>query len=384
MQVITAFRNLDSHGEFSAPRVIAEESAQIESRLERFNPDLVQLEITVTQTHGKKRFSASLRLDLPSGLIAAREEGFEVEPVLRKAFADLRKRLERHLSRLTREPLWKRPARRRRLGAPLPPVRDAAEAERRALYFDLIEEHLDTVYRTVRRELTYLESTGEVPEGLFTVRGLVDATILRGLDEFERRPPEFSVGDWLTRLAYETIEAETRAVRRAVPDGAASLEREPEKPAEDPTESDQEMFEFYQPDDLLVLEDLVIDETAEDAEEATDRQERALALHRALAQLPARWRRALVCLDVEEMEAERAAAVLGMTEDELAETAAMARAFLRAKLVEAGMLDEDAAADRAAPLPALGAEAIAPLPLPIKDREAIAAQLAPSQAHSAA
>ena len=93
-------------------------------------------------------------------------------------------------------------------GAPLPPARDAAEAERRQLFFDLIEDHLDTVYDTVRRELTYLECSGSVPEGYLSVRDLVDATILKGLERFEQRPTEFSIGDWLLKLAFETIEAE--------------------------------------------------------------------------------------------------------------------------------------------------------------------------------
>ena len=91
---------------------------------------------------------------MPSGVIAAQEDGFEIEPVLRKAFADLRHRLDRHVGRLKHESDWKRPARRRRIGALLPPARDAAESNRRAMYFDLIEDHLDRVHDAVRRELT--------------------------------------------------------------------------------------------------------------------------------------------------------------------------------------------------------------------------------------
>ena len=238
--------------------------------------------------------------------------------MLRKAFADLRRRLDRQVARLRHEPEWERPTRRRRIGALLPPAQDVAEADRRATYFDLIEDHLDRVHDAVRRELTYFEAGGSVPPGRLGIGDLVDATVLKGLERFETRPTEFSVGDWLLRLAYETVEEEARAARRALPEDAASLEAEPEKPAEDPTEADQELSEFHQPDDVLRLEDLVADDSVTDPEREAERHELAQSLHRAIAQLPA----------------------LGLDAAEVDRIALSAAAFLRAKLIEAGFAGE--------------------------------------------
>lgn len=260
MKIQSAFRNLDSHGQHRAPEVIEEEARQLAPHLVRFREELVRLEVVASQTKGKKRSQVSLRLQLSSGVIAAQENGFEIGAVLRNAFTNLRHRVDTHVARLKHVPEWKRPARRRRIGALLPPARDAAESDRRALYFGLIEDHLDTVYDAVRRELTYLECSESVPAGYLSVRDLVDATILKGLERFEQRAMLFSVDNWLTQLAFETIEAEARAARRASPEDAASLEASPEQPAEDPTEADQEMFEFYQPDDVLLHEELVADD----------------------------------------------------------------------------------------------------------------------------
>jgi len=75
MHVTTAFRNLDSHGRHRGPEVIGHEAALLEKRLARFRPDLVRLEATVSQTRGKKRIRADLRLGLPSGVIAAGGRG---------------------------------------------------------------------------------------------------------------------------------------------------------------------------------------------------------------------------------------------------------------------------------------------------------------------
>jgi len=342
MKVISAFRNLDRHGQQRAPEVIEEEVRQLEPHLARFREDLVRLEVVVSQTRGKTRIQVSLRLQLPSGVIAVQEEGFEIEPVLRKAFADLRHRVDRHVARLKHEPEFKRPARRRKIGALLPPARDAAEAERRALYFGLIENHLDTVYDAVRRELTYLECSGSVPAGYLSVRDIVDATILKGLYRFERRPTEFSVRDWLTQLAFETIEAEAAAARRAVPEDAAPIDAAPEAPAGEPTESDEEMFEFYQPDDVLLLEELIADDGGDDPETAVAKRQDALFLHRAIAGLPALWRRVLFLVDLNDTPLEKASSVLGIAEDDVTRIVQSARDYLRDKLHESGQSSDTA------------------------------------------
>ena len=72
MNVIRSFRNLDRHGQQRAPEVIEEEVRQLEPHLARFREDLVRLEVVASQTRGKKRIKVSLRLQLPSGVIAAR------------------------------------------------------------------------------------------------------------------------------------------------------------------------------------------------------------------------------------------------------------------------------------------------------------------------
>lgn len=379
MKVIKAFRNLDRHGRQRAPEVIDEEAAQVEKRLTRFPEDLVHLEVTVTQTRGKKRLLASLRLGLPSGVIAAREEGFEIEPVLHKAFADLRHRLEHHLAHLKGDWQWKRPSRRARIGALLPPARDKAEAERRELYFDLIEDHLDDVYNQVRRELTYVESNGEVTPGRLSVGTLVDATVLKGLETFENRG-EFSTGDWLRKIALETVEAEARAARESIPAGTATLDREPEVPAEEPTESDQERFEFYQPDDVLLLEDLIPGDTGEEALDEVEQHELSRALHRAVAGLPALWRNAVAFVDIDEMPVADAAAVLGLSEPELEKILDMAQAYLRAKLEEAGKVPEDAGAEHVGKVIRQHLRATARVPQPVRDRDSLTTALSSAKA----
>jgi DNA-directed RNA polymerase specialized sigma24 family protein len=137
------------------------------------------------------------------------------------------------------------------------------------------------------------------------------------------------------------------------------------------TETDQELFEFHQPDEVLRLEDLVGDGTATDPESALDRHETALCLHRALSALPALWRQVLYRTCIEDEAAADTAALIGIREDEVATIAAAARGFLRARLREAGLavpIAEDDCVD-------LEIARAMRLPLPIDERRRVAAAL---------
>ncbi|GAB4235606.1 MAG: hypothetical protein Kow0032_20200 [Methyloligellaceae bacterium] len=336
-----AFKNIDKNLQARASTLIDEFADGLKDRLKSYAPDVVSLEARLEKPKSKHRVSISLQLRLPTATLVARGEGHDLEVVLRDTLDELRARIDRHLERLRQSPRWKRKAQRERLKLAFEPSRDEREETRRETYFNLIEDHLDAVYNFVRRELTYLEASGEVPPGALNVEGLVDAVILAGLERFEQRPTEFSAGAWLFQLAVETVEAEAQRVRQILPQPALALEESPPEPAEEPTEKDQEFYEFYQPDEALRLEDLLSDETAASPEDEVSRRELQLVLQRAIADLPSRWRHALALRVFEGMQPEEAAWTLGMSEAELKNACEQALAFLGARLAQAGYLPEE-------------------------------------------
>lgn len=376
MKIMTAFRNLDSHGQHRGPEVIEEEAKKISDRVTRFPPDLVHLEASVSQTRGKTRIRASLRLQLPSGVIAAQEEGYVIEPVLRKAFADLLRRLNRHLARLTHEPEWKRPQRRAKLGKLLPTASTQAEADRRALYFDLVDDHLDDLYNYVRRELTYLENSGAVPFGGLGPEELVDAVVIAGLEQFDTRPERLSMADWLRKLAIQTVDKEAKRLSGTLPENVEILEEEPEVPAEEPTESDQEMFEFYQPDDVLLLEDIIADEETVDLEGRVASHERQMAVQRALSDLPPLWRNVLYCLHTDEVTDEEAADILELDDEELLRIEKEALDSLRSRLSEVWKTPLDTSKHAGSALKKELAQ-VSHIPMPLRHRERLTDGLKP-------
>lgn len=314
---------------------------ELEGRLATFSEDLVSLEGRISVGNAGKPTTVSLRLHLPSGTIASAEEGRDSELAIRKSFQEIRRMLEKHLSQLRHEPDWKRPTRRERLRQLTKGSVEVHPQERRQMFYNLIKEHLDAVYHHVRRELTYLEWSRVIPPGYFTVDDLVDEVILRGLETFESRPLEFSVSEWLHALTTKTLEEELAHLPQFQGGELLSLESPPPLPPAEPTRADEELFEYYQPDEKLRLEDLLPDETAEDTEKAAASHEMQLALHRAIADLPRSWRQALIFTIIEGIPPERTGALLGRTPEQVQADVDHAVAFLLARLVDIGLADEN-------------------------------------------
>lgn len=335
MKTKFAFETLYPAERDRAERKLASLVEGLSSReLARVPADLVRLEAHLERHENRNLYRASLRLSLPSGTVFADEEAAEMDVALNEAVRELERQVRRHMDKVRRDHHWRQTRRRERMEALRQPPADVQTQERRQLFFDLIEEHLDRVWTYAWRELRYLEASGSIPAGALTVEDAVDAILAEGAKRFEERPTEFSVDEWLLKLTVETLEAEARRVARSLPADALSLEEEAPEPATDPTEADQEFYEFYQPDDAPRLEDILPYPQAESPEAELEEREEALAVHRALSQLPQRWRHALALVFIEEMPRDRAAAILGTTEGALGEMIDRALAVLRAKLAD--------------------------------------------------
>lgn len=335
MKTRFTFENLTDPERAAAEKQLNELLKAIEKRLEKVHPELRRLDGHVERLRKGKRVHASLRLFLPFGtLVAKREDHGDVKTIVDAVCDDLVRQIERRLSDVRHEQEFRRKERRARLEEMQRPPRDAVEAERRKLFWELIEPHLEKVWNYAARELGYLEASGALPVGALSLQDTVDAILLEGLKRFEKKPTEFSADEWLYQLAVETLERESRKLARARPRDALSLEALPPEPAEEPTEKDSEFWEFYQPDDAPRLEDLVPYPEAETPEEEVVRRETELALHRALAALPQRWRHALMLVHAEEVDPERAAEILGMSKGALEQMLERARDVLRARLAD--------------------------------------------------
>jgi DNA-directed RNA polymerase specialized sigma24 family protein len=198
---------------------------------------------------------------------------------------------------------------------------------------NLVRPHLEELYHFIRRELAYHRALGDLAPSDATADEILDSTLVRGYERFPQRPQHLEVLPWLTGLALEVLEEEM-AAHRVRERRVATEEREPETPMDVTDDIDTEIYEFYQPDEVVRLEDVLPNPESPIPEEAEALLERNLLVQEVLALLPRRWRQALMLIDVHEMKEEQAGDILGYGSDELKRVRQCAESFMREWLAQ--------------------------------------------------
>ncbi len=72
----------------------------------------MRLEGHVEKIRNRRLYRVSLRLKLPSGVLAVGEEDHDLRAILSKAFDELERRTEKHMARLRGQHTWRRVAER--------------------------------------------------------------------------------------------------------------------------------------------------------------------------------------------------------------------------------------------------------------------------------
>jgi len=306
----------------------------LERHLSHMQPDMVQLFAIVEKNrHHHDLYRVALRLHVPRTVLVAREDGHDLEVILREAFEELERQVERYLARLRRDDAWRRKERRaelRRLKAGL--AEEGAPAV--AGFTDLVQSELGMLEQFVRRELTYLQALGDLPPDYPTVEDIVDETLLRALRRRDQRDSEQPVALWLRQIATEVIDEAVDTARANRPE-LLSLEGRPPRDALAEL-SEAERLDYWQPDEVLHIEDLVPSPESESPEEQVAQQQLLARIYRRLAGLPTAWRRALMLHRVDGLPVEQVAAVLGTDPATVQGWLAQADAWLRATLRQDG------------------------------------------------
>ncbi len=301
--------------------------ATLERQVKIFAEDLVYLRGIIEKHATRMLFRVSLLLDVPGRTLVAKEERPEAELALKDAFQELERQLKKHKAFLRREPIWKRREGRKEpaqavetRSLPLP------ERERMAL-LDVVYGHLDKLYSFARREIAAHLASGQLLPGQVTAEDIVDAVVLRAARDFHRRPETLPIDRWLLKMAIGQVEAEVERLRKTGRD--ARLEDAASRRA-----SEDEIYDFYQPDEVLRLEDLVPAPFIPTPEQVFESRELQRYINQTLAQLPKRWRLAFVLHHGEGCSIAETAHLLEMTERDAAEALERARVFLSQKLAE--------------------------------------------------
>ncbi len=337
MQLRITFKNIDSVSHASIEQRLRDLFAErIAPTLEEHFPtESIRLfGIVEKSRHHRHLYRVALRLHLPPRkILVAREDDFDLEVAAREAFNELERQVRRHLSRLRNEAAWKRKGRRealRRLKAQLA----GAAPEQRQTFIEAVRPQLRRLENVVRRELAYLRATGDLAPDYPAVRDVLDEALVRAQRQWQPSLDAQALFRVLLRQVIDVLAEEVVRFRRS--EEAASLEGSALRDVLADTGEDWRT-EYWQPDEVLRIEDLVPSEENGDPEQALEHAEAVGFLLHALRQLPTRWRRAVTLTQMEALSEEEVAELLATGPETLRAWLDHADAFLRAKLEEAGL-----------------------------------------------
>ncbi len=181
-------------------------------------------------------------------------------------------------------------------------TRLARQGDRDA-YLELFVRYLPSLDRFVRHEIHYAEKTGIVQRGLIDPCDVTDQVYIAGMKSLKAKPGRMAFRNWLRYLALHIIKQQIRIEHKEGPNHLA-LERMV-APAGN---TDTEFWEFYQPDDLYALEDVLGDGHGDPVQEL-ERQETAAEIAQGIAALPDKLRELLQLRLMEGLHADEIAAL---------------------------------------------------------------------------
>ena len=287
MRIHVSYQGLEKKNKKSLAAFIREQAEKLEQKLGPLAEHDPGIRATVQKHARKPRYRFGANLHVLHKIISAEEEGEDAFSVIRAVFGELERQAQRYKSRLKNEHLWKRKARRRQL---LPATTSAGTTateqgrQKAASWFDDVTPYLDDLYDFALREITYLQAIDDLRPGDLQPDELVDAVVVSAYEKQQHKPDRLDLRAWLHQLAIDLLDEEvarSRQRRKAI-----SLETVIED-----EDIDTDIYEFYQPDEVLKLEDLIGTPEALPEQQAEIAQTEQAQAQQGLARLPRNWRR---------------------------------------------------------------------------------------------
>jgi len=298
-------------------RLIDVHANKVEKILPTFTSRDLDLHISLERLPRGKQFHAVLVMTMPQKQIRVeRMENNPTTSVLR-AFDELLRRIKRFKSQLNRESLWKKE-----------PVSESTESRtyKTRILENAINQNLDKIENYIRRDLLHRALIEDVPIGLLQARALVDEVFLEVNSRVMDRPEALPLDQWMFQIARRELNSRFLELR------VAREEVHVEERADTPSRWDDEELTFYQPDEVLRIEDLIRDEHSVDPEQLLAQEEAKDELQKAIASLPNEVREPFVLFALEGLHSDDVAMIMGKSPREIVQNVEKARMELRKHL----------------------------------------------------
>ncbi len=353
MKQLVSYRGIESSAQTGIETTVGELATHhLKRYLRHFasGPVVLRVRVEKDAPHADHAYRVKLRLALPTVTLAAEEEeGETIAGALKLSFAELEQQLKRHTAHLLKQDS----GRRKRRGETLHRLKAAMATgtpDQAGRFRVTMNDLLAPLQRLARRELAYLHARGDLSANYPTLEDVVDEVLARAWQRIRDEPDLVPDVRMLHRILLSTLEDEVR--RRRHDEGRwVSLESSrPVTLAAPPDEIDDQVFEFWQPDEKIRLEDVLPGDEEEPDETASEDELRILT-GKLLGELPNRWRRAVLLAQVDDRPLAEIAELLDTTVPTVRRCLEYADAFLRARLEELGAPPASQAAKSGKPQP---------------------------------
>ncbi|MFH1964121.1 MAG: HPF/RaiA family ribosome-associated protein [Acidobacteriota bacterium] len=299
----------------SYEKVVDRQSRKILKLLPTFSPDTFDLNVVTEKLVRGSQYVTSITLNLPQRTVKVEEtEDNPITSVVR-AFGELRRRIGRFKSQLTRENLWRKQK----------AESDQENVVETGLNRELTtDENLGKVENYIRREIYYEVVNGNISPDSIDPNSFVDEVFM---EIFSRpRPEDIYLDHWVLTVARQVLNKRISEIEMHKHDSHIEDSPASRKQWED------EYLNFFQPDESLHISDLLQDNSILDPEQLLERDEAESRAQKAIAALPVDLREAFVLYSLEGFTSEEVAMATEKTPEEVLESVEKARSILREDL----------------------------------------------------
>jgi RNA polymerase sigma factor (sigma-70 family) len=305
--------------------------AKLRKRLQTYQPELVHLHVTIDENSPRTGFAVSLNLRLPSGQIAAQEQGSNLEGVIKGAFEDLLEQVAKHKDHLRSQYKWPR---RRRVGRTRPQPQVPFEETIAAVHPEMatgqditswINANLRRLERFVDRELRFRFNSGELPRETITREEVIDEVVATALAEGNHKPERLGLEPWLFRLARRTIDSVDRQNR----DRVETLPLEASMRQQNVHGTDDEQLQYHQPGETMTRESVTRDPRLATPEDIAASEEMINMVELALLGSSREERDAFILFAVEGFTVDEISAISDLNPEQVRDAIKRARERLR-------------------------------------------------------
>jgi RNA polymerase sigma factor (sigma-70 family) len=333
-----------------SPQVEQYLQSQIEKlgpRLHVFNPDMISLRGLIEEAP-KSGFTVALNLRLPAGQMAARASEESLHAAIRIAFDDLTEQLRKHKEHLRSQYRYPRVrgVERQRI-EPQVAFEDtiAAVKPEKVSSVDVtgfVNANLVRLRRYVERELRFRRDSGQRRLQEVSVEEVIDEAIANALDERRPRPEKIALEAWLYRLSRSAMDR----LGNQLESGEHSVRLNDAEIHPVPDVDDEEMLQFYHPDESMTNENLIADRRGSTPEDDASRRELMTMVERALQGATPHQREAFLLFTLEGFRLAEIAQIMECTSEQVQADVSSAREHLRRSLVAAGERRQKLVVDR--------------------------------------